>query len=73
MDAAEWLEEYELVADEADYSDVQKTKYIQLVLDGTAKSWYKSALKRYEEKLKVEPPLLQLRLLSQPMRESGTF
>ena len=56
VDAAEWLEEYELVADEADYSDAQKTKYIQLVLDGTAKSWYKSALKRYEEKLKVESP-----------------
>jgi hypothetical protein len=46
--------EYELVADEASYRAKQKTIYIQLILDGTAKGWYKAALKRYEGKLKSE-------------------
>src|SRR3954452_6299423 len=52
VDAADWMEEYELVADEADYSAKQKRKYILLVLEGTAKGWYKAAMRRYDGKLK---------------------
>ena len=44
------MEEYELVADEANYSAAKKTKFILLALEATAKGWYKAALKRYEGK-----------------------